>query len=224
MEFEKNHSAIAWGNWLGQFDNSPRLESMVRGMMRGAGNYSDTLEALYRDRFIDTAVGQQLDGIGSIIEQPRMILAGHVVFFGFSHQPRIGGFGHARFRREGERHIGQHVELQDAEYRKLLRWKIAFNKGQGTAPDIANAMRSIYGDTAIKVLDAGNANVRVWMDVTLPDENPLMSEPSKWIAAAAGVGVTLIGLRQDIPLTTEANDDLLTEDGLYLFAEVYEEP
>lgn len=193
MDLNQGHAAVAWGHWLGQFQGKRRLEALVKALLKPTEGLQGALRALYEDRWLDTAVGKQLDGIGEIVGLPRVIdEAIYVRFFGFQGQPNVGGFGEARFRRANERPVAGSATLLDAEYRKLLYWKIALNNGHGTAPEIASSLKPIFDVTRVIVKNAGNAKIRIWVSRIPGPNDPLMANPYKWVPQAAGVGVQLI--------------------------------
>src|SRR5690606_15665488 len=135
MNLEQDHADIAWNHFLGQYGSSPRLESLVRALY--APLQHQQLKALHDERWLDSAVGRQLDGIGEIVGQSREIENSiYVQFFGFVGQPATAGFGQARIRREHESETSGSTRLLDAEYRRILYWKIAVNNGHGTTPEI----------------------------------------------------------------------------------------
>lgn len=199
MNLTQNHADIAWANFLAQYGESPRLEAVVRALYAPAQELQNALRALYDERWLDTAVGAQLDGIGEIVAQPRTIPnVIYVEFFGFDGQPGIAGFGEARIRRHEEPHTEGSTTLLDAEYRKVLYWKIAINNGHGTAPEIAAAMRVIFDASSVVVQDRGNAKIGIWINTT-PETNPaMMVNPLLWVPKLAGVGVELVG-NEDLP-------------------------
>ena len=198
MNLDQDHADIAWGNFLAQFGDSPRLESVVRALYSPLNHKQ--LKALYDERWLDTAVGKQLDGIGEIVGQPRDIDdALYVPFFGFEGQPDVMGFGNARFRRQYEPAVAGSTRLQDTEYRKILYWKIGLNNGHGTAPEIAASVKAIFDASIVRVRDMGNAKLGVWFNST-PDTNPaLLINAERWVPALAGVGVELLANTDEKP-------------------------
>lgn len=188
----QKHSDIAWGNWLMQFRQSPRLESMVKALLRPSNITSAVLVDLLKNRWLDEAKGAQLDGIGEVVGQPRLISdAFYIEFFGFLGQNNIKGFGGARIRREHEKVAGGSASLSDSEYRKVLYWKIAVNNSNGTAPEIANAIKTIFDTGSVRLKNLGNATLGVWF-ATTENTNPyLIKNIPRWIPTAAGVRVAL---------------------------------
>jgi len=193
MDLQQEHASVAWGHWLGQFRAKPRLEALVKALLKPAQGLQGALRDMYEQRWLDTAVGAQLDGIGEIVGLPRIIdEAVYVQFFGFLGQPNIGSFGEARMRRANERAVGGSTTLLDPEYRKLLYWKIALNNGHGTAPEISSSLKPIFEVSRVIVQDAGNATIRIWVSRIPGPNDPLMTNPYKWVPKAAGVGVQII--------------------------------
>ncbi len=198
MDLTQDHSEIAWDHFTGQFKNSPRLESFVKALYQPLG--PEMLLSLFNDRWLDTAEGAQLDGIGQIVGMPRRIDNAFLIkFFGFVSQPNSGTFGEARLRREGETTLAGSAVLRDPEYRKVLYWKIAVNNGRGTAPEIAAAVKVLFDATWCSVVDVGNAKIKIVFNTT-PLTNPvLLTTPLMWIPKAAGIGVELLITDEEKP-------------------------
>ncbi|MHA7123972.1 DUF2612 domain-containing protein [Achromobacter xylosoxidans] len=193
MDLLQDHAGIAWSHWLGQFQGKPKLEALAKALLKPADGLQGALLAMYEQRWLDTAEGRQLDGIGEIVGLPRVIDdAIYVRFFGFVGQPNVGGFGEVRLRRTNERSVAGSTRLLDAEYRKLLYWKIALNNGHGTTPEIMASLKPIFDVSRVVVQDAGNAKIRIWVSRIPGPNDPLMVNPYKWVPAAAGVGVQII--------------------------------
>lgn len=193
MDLQQDHPGIAWGHWLGQFRAKPKLRALVQALLKPADGLQGALRDMYDQRWLETAVGKQLDGIGEIVGLPRVIdETVYVRFFGFEGQPNVGGFGEARLRRANERAVGGSTTLLDPEYRKLLYWKIALNNGHGTTPEISSSLKPIFDVSRVIVQDAGNAKIRIWVSRIPGPNDPLMTNPHKWVPKAAGVGVQII--------------------------------
>jgi hypothetical protein len=200
MDLQQDHPSIGWGNWTDQFQDSPRLEATVRSLLQPMQGVQLTLLRMHRDRWLDTAEGAQLDGIGEIVGLARVLdNAVFSTFFGFVGQPAIGGFGEARLRRSHENHLSGSTTLGDAEYRRLLRWKIAINNGRGTAPEIVAALRTIFEVPRVIVEDAGTAAIRIWIAQPAGARNPLMANAARWVPKAAGVRISVITTSPERP-------------------------
>lgn len=191
-DFTQDHGLVAWQHWPAQFNDGTRLEALVRALHKPLNDIEAALLQLLTDRWLDTAEGQQLDGIGDIVGLPRVIDdVVYIQFFGFISQPGIAGFGVGRLRRANESAIGGSTTLLDPEYRRLLYWKIAINNGHGTTPEIIAALKPILNVTKVVVQDIGNAKIAIWVN-RLPGVNdPLMVNARRWVPKAAGVGLRL---------------------------------
>lgn len=194
MEFNEDNGLVAWENFVAALsDDKPKLESFVRALYKPMNGLESAFKQLLEERWLDTAYGAQLDGIGDIVGQSRYIDESmYTYFFGFSSQPYTTGFNQARIRRDWEQAAGQSARLSDEEYRKVLYWKIAVNNGHGTAPEIAQALRGIFGVTDVRIKDIGNAKMIIWIDKIPNVNDPLLTNARRWIPKLAGVGVQVL--------------------------------
>tara|TARA_R110000851_G_scaffold47459_1_gene115245 strand:- start:3491 stop:4174 length:684 start_codon:yes stop_codon:yes gene_type:complete len=117
-----------------QYENSPNLKEYINAYVAEMDILFEEIEKVYQGRFIENAVGRQLDIIGIILDEPRGINL-PTQFFGFSDYnnggtpipfpnvakmadkatPADGGI----FRSTGQSAVGNYV-LSDTEYRRLL--------------------------------------------------------------------------------------------------------
>lgn len=199
LDLTQDHAAIGWGHWLAQFKDGSRLEAVVKALLQPWNGAEDALLELLTERWLDTAVGQQLDGIGDIVGLPRIISdVVYVQFFGFVSQPGIAGFDVGRLRRDYESTVGGSTTLLDPEYRRLLYWKIAINNGHGTTPEIIAALKPILDVTRVVVEDMGNAKIAIWVNRLPGPADPLMTNARRWVPKATGVGLVLTA-STDVP-------------------------
>jgi hypothetical protein len=56
---------------LWQFRDKPRLEALLRGLLDGVQDLDDGVWAVMTERWLDTAIGEQLDGLGQIVDLAR---------------------------------------------------------------------------------------------------------------------------------------------------------
>ena len=66
-----DHVTEALGNYIQRFKNKPRLMALTTAYLEQIQDLEDALFQLITDRTIETAVGPQLDGIGSIVGEDR---------------------------------------------------------------------------------------------------------------------------------------------------------
>lgn len=124
--------------------------------------FSDALYSIVEGVWLENASGRQLDGIGQIVGQPRTIPeAMFRAFFGYTGQTEARGYGQARYRRTGENPRSASTQLQDAEYRNVLRWKILHNRSSGIREDIHSALTLMLGDVPRKIDYPADRTVRV---------------------------------------------------------------
>lgn len=66
-----NYAAIAIARLTGQFTNSPKLQALMGQIVGPLTTLETDADALVAQRWIDTAVGAQLDGCGAIVGEAR---------------------------------------------------------------------------------------------------------------------------------------------------------
>lgn len=66
-----DYAAIAVPRLTGQFENSPKLKALMAAIVGPLTTLETEADALVADRWIDTAIGEQLDGCGYIVGEPR---------------------------------------------------------------------------------------------------------------------------------------------------------
>ena len=66
-----DYANIAVARLTGQFENSPLLRGLVAAMVDPLAEIEADAESLRAERWIDSAVGKQLDGCGDIVAEPR---------------------------------------------------------------------------------------------------------------------------------------------------------
>uniref|UniRef100_UPI004027862E DUF2612 domain-containing protein n=2 Tax=Megasphaera TaxID=906 RepID=UPI004027862E len=146
---------------IGQFQRKQILQAILEAL----GEELDELEQAFSDlrdkRWIDTAEGAQLDGIGTIVNQPRQIAdAIQISFFGFQGQDNTLGFEQGRFRDPWETWL-QSVSLRDPEYRKILWLKVFKDVSSGTAEDTIVSTRRLFDSPYVVLNEIGNAKILV---------------------------------------------------------------
>ena len=66
-----DYAALAVPRLTGQFENSPKLKALMAAIVGPLTTLETEADALVADRWIDTAVGKQLDGCGHIVGELR---------------------------------------------------------------------------------------------------------------------------------------------------------
>lgn len=174
---------------IGQFQGKQILHAIIESL----GEELDELEQAFSDlrdkRWIDTAEGAQLDGIGTIVNQPRQIAdAIQIAFFGFQEQDNALGFEQGRFRDHWETWL-QSVNLSDPEYRKILWLKVFKDVSSGTAEDTIVSTRRIFDAPYVVLSEIGNAKISVGIGKVLDVNDLSIARAVDLIVRAGGVGV-----------------------------------
>jgi Protein of unknown function (DUF2612) len=187
LEFPHNHEEVAWSHFLAQHVGKPNTEGFVRSFYPPINILDKALNDLYTLRWLNTAVGLQLDGIGSIVGLPRTIAGSrYLPFFGFLTQISGRSFGVARIRHKREPYATNSI-LGDEEYRMAIYLKIALNNGHGTAEELIHAFNTSLRVTRTNIQDIGNANARVYINDFIMDNDPRSQLLEYMIPRAGGV-------------------------------------
>lgn len=174
---------------LAQFEGKTRLEGVVGVLGDSLNAIENTMNDLELKRWIDTAEGVQLDGLGQIVGQSRIIPQAVLIpFFGFQHQPSGRGFGVARLRRRFESSTSTST-LGDESYRMLIRAKIFKNTSICTPEQIIAACAFVYGADSIIYHEVGNAKIRIAIGKDLTEEQKALSNALNLIPKPGGVGI-----------------------------------
>ncbi len=173
---------------LMQFGSSPYLQ----GWLKALGAEMDLLDQVFSDlrekRWIDTGEGQQLDGCGQIVVQPRKISQAIAIpFFGFDGQTGATGFGQSRIRKNRETYLTS-TTLADAEYRQILWAKVAKNTTDGTAESTIESLWRLY-NAKIVLAEVGNAKLRIAIGRELTDAEILLANALDLQVRGGGVGI-----------------------------------
>lgn len=140
------------GLLLTYLDNKPNLKEYFLAYMEEANILFAEIEKMYFGRFLDRAVGDQLDTIGIILQQNRRVVLPKA-YFGFQGATGvIGGMADqatpaigAVFKSENDV-VGTAAPLGDNDYRKLLLVKAAcMNQDTITVNQVYHYIRVILG-------------------------------------------------------------------------------
>ena len=171
------------------YGDKPVLRAILSALGAEMDELSQAVNDLKNKRWIDTAEGVQLDGIGEIVDRNRQTdKAIAIKVFGFYGQPNVAGFGQARFRGANESNLASYI-LEDTEYRLVLALKAMKNNSRATAEDTINSLKYIYNAPAISYEEVGNANVIVGIGKKLTDNEKLLANAVDLVVKAGGVGL-----------------------------------
>ena len=171
------------------FWGKPVLAAELEALGEELDEITAELDRLREERWIETGIGKQLDGIGEIVGRDRIIAnAISLPFFGFYGQPNALGFEVGRFRDSGEAWQAATV-LQDPEYRLILWAKVFKNITQGTAEDTIKSLTYIFQIDTVVVEDAGNAKIMLGIGRYLTAAELVMVKAYNLFIRAGGVGM-----------------------------------
>lgn len=158
-----------------QFQDKDIFNRYLRLLLSGIQEQILVKRDLIQRRDIDSAQGAQLDIIGDIVGQRRVLAEADLYpFFGFEgslaansfgtfYRPNIGGYWYSYGSR-----VGADVELNDDQYRQIIKAKIIKNNSHGTNEDFISFGRFVLGTKIdFGVDEGGESVVRVGRRMTL---------------------------------------------------------
>lgn len=173
---------------LAQYEDSKVMDAYFYALSSEFDLIDNILSDLRDKRWIDTGEGLQLDGIGTIVDQDRLIeQAVALEFFGFYGQAGARGFGQARFRSRNEPYLSSST-LADPEYRLVLWAKVFKNNSLGYAEDTIKSLQFIFSADTIILEDAGNAKFMIGINKLLTPSEILLANSLELMIRAGGVG------------------------------------
>lgn len=171
------------------YDDKPVLRAIIEALGAELDELNDAIIACKNDRWIDTAEGVQLDGLGDIVVMPRQInKALALTFFGFYGQTNTVGFGQARFLRQGESPLGTYI-LSDAEYRMLIAVKARQNVTDCTVEDTIASLKYVFDAPRVIIEELGNAAITVAIGKKLTKNQIALANAVDLVIRAGGVGI-----------------------------------
>lgn len=177
---------------IGQFQGKPVIRTILDAFASELDELNKCAEDLKNKRWIDTAEGVQLDGIGDIIGQGRQIDdAVQIPFFGFAETENGLSFGVGRFFDSWEMWL-KSVNLADPEYRLLLKSKIYKNQTQCTAEETITSLKNIYNADLVLIEDRGNAKIGLAIGRILTQSEIRTAAAVNLLIRGAGIGCDYI--------------------------------
>lgn len=174
---------------IGQFQDKAVIYALLEAIGEELDELEQAFDALRNDRWIDTGEGVQLDGIGTLVNQPRQASeAIQIAFFGFQGQENALGFEQGRFRDRGETWL-QSVNLSDPEYRKILWLKVFKDVASGTAEDTINSIQRIFEAPYVTLTEIGNAKIMLGIGKKLDVNDIALARAVDLVVRAGGVGL-----------------------------------
>lgn len=193
-----DHSQFAISRLVTQFKESPNLIGYIRSII----SESDVIESELCDvlslRTLDTATNAQLDVIGALVGQGRLLIdATAFSFFGFEGNPISASFGDinnpqlgGRFASIGESLTG-FTELNDDDYRLFIRARIIRNFTAARPEDVINQIRFIFGDVLVVITEGVNASYQISLGILLSANQRVLIQNDLFLKPA-GVQLSLV--------------------------------
>lgn len=192
-----------------QFRNSVNLKALIQAFVEEFNELELSGLQLLNERYIDTAVGVQLDGIGEIVGLPRpkttIELAG---LFGFLEDDTALGWGDLDDPDVGGNFwngLQSTVYINDSLYRLLIRAKIIQNKTAMTVDDTLRLISFMFN----------NAIVRYWQNPYLEPTYEIYKNLSSFEEGLLSSLPVLIGIEKAFYHIVPSSDG----EGIFSFLE-----
>ncbi len=170
-----DHIQQGIGRLIHQWQDKPRVVGLLTSWLENVQQVEEVFDQLLTERSIDTAVGVQLDIIGELVGQKRLVTNGtYLRYFGFKGAPTAAGFNKEPFGIVGQPLLTTR-RLDDMEYRLFLKAKAASNGSSGTAEAVVTFFKLLYGQsTTVLVRDSGIAQADIIVGHTFTPEDLLV--------------------------------------------------
>jgi len=190
-----DHKKQAVSRLAVQFSESTNFINYMITLLTEADTLEEVFQSIIDERFIDTAIGVQLDVLGAIVGQPREFIGADIFgYFGFAVNPASGSFGSVldpslgeRFRVLGEPITGIRI-LTDTEYRLFIRAKIIANKTLSTPEDIIEQISFLFAADQV-IFQDGDTEYSVAIGRVLSSEEKAVLFNTDIVPKTAGVRV-----------------------------------
>src|SRR5690606_33447604 len=149
-----------------QFKNKDVFDKFLELLLKDQSNFQEALKDVMQQRNLDNAAGEQLDVIGRILGQPRVLFDSAIIrYFGFK-----GATGASPYKsvNDTERTYGPWKsvndsllgvrKLNDREYRRLLRLKILKNTSDADITSFLDGIRLLFGIDSLDYQEAVPTN------------------------------------------------------------------
>jgi len=178
-----NHKELAIKRLAVEFRESTNLIAYIKTLLVEADTLEEVFQDLLEKRWIDTAEGVQLDVVGAIVGQPRILVDATILFyFGFATAPGAQSFGTltdpnvgGRFRSKDELTTGNRT-LTDDEYRLFIRARVIKNSITPTLPALQDFLKFLFNVDQVIIIDGKmHYNVQIGRILTLNEKAFLLN-------------------------------------------------
>jgi len=175
---EKGLSRLAY-----QFKSSTKFQEFLEAFLQQLQDLSISELQLLNERYLNTAIGVQLDGVGEIVGLPRPEKAvGVAGLFGFLDDTTALGFGDITDTEIGGNFwdgVSDYILVGDNLYRLLIRAKIIENKTAMTVEDTLRLISFTFDGAIIRYFQSAFLEPRydILKDLTIFEEGLLVDLP-----------------------------------------------
>jgi hypothetical protein len=160
----RDYTTEAKGLVTQQFKLAEVFNKYVQVMVDNKTELLEVIDNLMQDRSLETAVGAQLDIIGRIVGQERQVLGLTITeYFGFDtalgsetygtlDDSTVGGFWRSLSDPEFE-----NQDLDDNEYRLIIKMRIIRNSSNGNIDSFLQAAEILYNVNTLTYTESGGA-------------------------------------------------------------------
>lgn len=185
-----DHKDTAQDRLLTQYRESDNLIAYIRALIDESDNLESVLQSLLTERFIDLAIGVQLDILGILVGQDRNIINANILkYFGFlDGGQHVGGFGF-KFYVAGDP-LFSNFESDDETYRLLIRARAIRNRFDGTIEGMIEFVKFAFGAAYCVVIEQENATADIIIGTFLTDQQKALinfSDDNNFMPKPAGV-------------------------------------
>jgi len=177
-----------------QFREATNFINYIKALLREADTLEEISCQLLEDRYLATALGRQLDIIGEIVGQPRILIDSTAFeYFGFTGAIGANSFGTltnptigARFKSIHDPIAGNRT-LLDEEYRVFIRARIIKNSTTGTIQEVIDAIKRIQPSFESVTVIGGDLTLTIDFGRPLTANEELFITTTDLIPRAASV-------------------------------------
>lgn len=158
-EFEKLHYLQEMRDRVTfTFEQRKVFDKVLQLLSLPAEEVQETWRQLMQERSIDTAVGKQLDIIGDIVGQPRVIIdSSFIPYFGYSGAFQAQPYGDLNDQSVGgyywdiKTSLTGNVVLNDDQYRTFIKAKIIKNTTKATPENVISFIKFVFGADKVQI-------------------------------------------------------------------------
>ena len=178
---------------LYQFQDKKNIQAVLHALWKQQDDLTKAGQAFFDKLDLDKAEGYELDMIGTIIGQSRIIEdveKDH--YFGFKEQWNARTFEEGKYRDSTQEFGEAGVVWDDDKYRDLIKARILKRASVCSFDDTIRSVRYLFHDENATVKNAGNANVSIYLSSTPTEKDFITLKRLDLLVIAAGVGIKAV--------------------------------